>query len=150
VDRERLIDFVADFLKIAEGDLDFRFHIRLHPGEPDKEPYENAFGDNKHVFVSLGNEPPSTFQLLAEASFHLSIYSTCHYEALALGTPTVILPLAGYEVVKHLHKSGHAFFAQTPQELFDIIAQYSNHVDREVGAFYFRHGALKNMLMELQ
>lgn len=150
LDVERVIAFVAEFLEIAKGQLDFRIYIRLHPSEPDKEPYTAAFGGNKYVQVFLSNEQPPTLELLARADFHAAIYSTCHYEALGLGTPTIILPFTGYKKMLHLLETGYAFLARTPQDMLDIIFKSRCHkVPGEVGEQYFKPGAVENMKREL-
>lgn len=151
VDIEPLIAFLLEFTKIAEGCLDLCLYIKLHPKDTDKSPFQSAFEGNKHVHILLGNEPPSTLELLARADIHISTYSTCHYEALALGTPTVILPLTGHKVMLSLHEAGHAFLARTPRDLLDIILNHQHYkVPDEVSAFYFKPHAVENMKMELR
>jgi hypothetical protein len=149
VDAEKTVDFMTDFLKLAAGQLDVCLYLKLHPAyETNKTVYN--FQRDPRVQVLLGSESPSTFELIAQAHFHISVSSTCHYEALGLSVPTVILPFATYEMVRHLNKAGHAFLAQTPQELFDIILRYRDYqVPPEVSALYFRPNALENIKQEL-
>ena len=151
VDVEKVISFISDFLEMARGKLEFNLFIKLHPGyETDKERYTAAFQMKKNVRVLLGSEPPSTFELLTQTHLHLSISSTCHYDALALGVPTVILPFASHENVLHLCEEGHAFLARTPQDLLEIILHERNHSpSEEVGKRYFTPGALENIKKEL-
>jgi hypothetical protein len=149
-DTERLIAFMSDFLQAGEEKLKFRLYIKLHPAEQSKDPYVSVFQARQNVCVLLGHESPSTFELLTRAHLHVSIASTCHYEALALGVPTVILPFAGSENVLHLYKEGHAFLAQTPQDLLDIVVQMRHHkVPVEISEWYFATGALENIKKEL-
>ena len=151
MDVERLIAFVADFLKVADGQLEFRLYIKLHPAyETGKALYEAAFQTDERVRVILGSEPPSTFELLTRANVHASISSTCHYEALALGVPTVILRLAMHEFVLPLYEAGHAFLARTPQDLLGIILQCRHYkVPDDIGEWYFKPGGLENIKREL-
>jgi hypothetical protein len=150
LDTHRLIAFVSQFLEASGNQSDFHLYIKLHPGEQNKDVYETAFGHQDNVQILLGREPPSTFQLLSQANFHVSISSTCHYEALALGVPTVILPLATFESVIHLYQEGYAFLASTPNDLLEIILQNRNYrVPVEVSTHYFATGALGNMKKEL-
>ena len=80
-----LIDFIAEFLSLAEDRLPYQLIIKLHPGyEPSKAPYETAFSNNPRVTVLLGAEGESTFELLTRADFHMSINSSCHFDALGL------------------------------------------------------------------
>jgi hypothetical protein len=151
IDVERIIVFVSNFLKASKGKHDMRLYVKLHPVyETSKTLYEAAFKDDPRVQVLLGNEDPSTFDLLTLADFHLSISSTCHYDALGLGVPTIILPFATHENVLSLHEMGHAFLASTPTELLDILLRWKGReVPNEVGEFYFKTGALENMKREV-
>ena len=148
---ERIIAFVSDFLETSKGKHDIRLYIKLHPVyETSKVLYEGAFKDDPRVQVLLGNEDPSTFDLLTLVDFHLSISSTCHYDALGLGVPTIILPFATHENIVSLHEMGHAFLARTPTELLDILLRWKGReVPNEVGEFYFKKGALENMKREV-
>ncbi|MGB0383232.1 MAG: hypothetical protein ACPGWR_00285 [Ardenticatenaceae bacterium] len=151
IDVERIIAFLDAFLKLAKGKLELRLYIKPHPVyETSKAIYDAAFQADDRVCILLGSEPPSTFELLTRADLNLSIHSSCHFDALALGVPTVILPLTGYERVLPLYESGHAFLAQTPQELLDIVWQSKEQtVPSEVSKWYCETNALENMKKEL-
>jgi hypothetical protein len=83
---------------------------------------------------------------MIQADFHISIYSTTHYEALGLGIPTIILPFINYEIMLPLCDAGHAFLAQTPKELFTIINHNRDcNIPADIRNFYLRPGALQNM-----
>jgi UDP-N-acetylglucosamine 2-epimerase len=141
---------MADFLKLANGHLAFQLYIKLHPAERTKEVYETVFNGDERVQILLSSESPSTFDLLSRAHLHLSISSTCHYEALGLGAPTVILPFPTHEDILPLHKAGYAFLAQTPQALLDIALEWQHlSISPEVGSFYFQTNTLANMKKEL-
>ena len=148
---DNLIAFVSEFNTLAKTCLEFRLFIKVHPlYERDKDRYRDAFQGEGDIQVLLGNETPSTFELLTASHWHISVYSTCHYEALALGVPTVILPFSGYEHVLHLHEAGHAFLAKTPQELLEILLKAKDQrVPEQVGEKYFKKDALENMKYEL-
>ena len=151
LDTERLIAYLADFVRLVKGRVPYRLHIKMHPTYHNSNRlFDEVLGGDSNVRLVAGFEPPSTFELLKQAHLHLSISSTCHYEALALGVPTVILPLTGAECVIHLHEAGHAFFPQTPQELLEIALRWREHrVPDDVGAEYFVPGASENIGREL-
>lgn len=151
IDQQHLITFMLEFIKSAQSQVEFELYIKLHPAyETNKEPYLVQLGDYRNVHVILGNEEPATYTLLSYADFHLSISSTTHYESLGLGVPTIILPCATHELVLHLHQSGHAFLAQTPQELLRLITQQQGvDVPPNVRRWYFKPGALENIKGEL-
>ena len=151
-DTERLIAFLADFVREARGRLAFKLMIKLHPSyATSARRFNEAFATAAEVAIVSGSELPSTFELLQRAHLHVSIYSTCHYEALALGIPTVILPLTGHENVLHLHAAGHAFMPSSPRELLDIALRWREwRVTPEVGAQYFEPNARENIRRELE
>ena len=151
-DTERLIAFLVDFVRDARGKFAFKLLIKLHPSyATNARCFTEAFATAAEVTIVSGSELPSTFELLQRAHLHVSIYSACHYEALALGTPTVILPLTGHENVLHLHAAGHAFMPASPRELVDIALRWREwRVAPEVGAEYFAPGARENIRRELE
>lgn len=150
-DTGRMVEFLREFSALASGVLDFRLSIKMHPAYPtDWSTYRDAFGENPAVRLVAGTDVPTTFELLREADLHASIYSTCHYEALALGVPTIILPMTGAENVLHLHRDGHAFHPQNPRELVEIAVRWREHaVPAGVGERFFIPGAMLRIAREL-
>jgi hypothetical protein len=141
-----LVGFLGEFLRLAGPVLPLRLTVKLHPREQDKSPYLSELGRFENVQILAGSESPSTFDLLQQADFHASICSTCHYEALGLGTPTVILPLESAERVHHLLESGCAFAPASPQAMLDILlAERGRRVPFETTAHFFQANALNNL-----
>ncbi len=151
LETDRVIAFVSQFVRLAAGRLRFQLHIKLHPGyHTNVESYESAFRDCESVHVVPASSTPGTFALLAKAHLHMSISSTCHFEALALGVPTVVLPIAGSEIVQPLVDAGHAFRPETPEELLDIALRFREHVVPDaLGEQYFARNVMPNMIREL-
>jgi hypothetical protein len=150
LDIDRMNNFLIEFLEAIQGRLPVQLSIKLHPREHIKKPYENAFRGHKNVSIILGAEPPSTFDLLSQADFHISISSTCHYEALGIGIQTIILPLANHEKTLHLQSSGFAYNPENPQQMSEIVLRnFGKEVPVGIGSEYFKPNALKNMMSNL-
>ena len=148
LDIDRLISFFIEFDKYATVPVELFF--KLHPRESNRQPYDTAFKNHANIHIIAGHEAPSTFDLLSLCDYHVSIHSTCHYEALGLGKPTIILPFTNHERILSLCElaQGYAFLAKTPAEMNQIIAQ-DRIVPHNISSYYFRDGALDNMLCEL-
>ncbi|MEZ4731757.1 MAG: hypothetical protein R3E79_31950 [Caldilineaceae bacterium] len=146
-----LITFMSEFLTLAHDILNLRLTIKLHPGyDRDKTPYFMAFHTDERVEIIEGPTALSTFELLTMAHIHVSISSTCHYEAIALGVPTVILPIASHEIVLPLYQVGHAFLVHTPKDLLNLVVNWQTlKVPQGVDSYYFQLGALENIKKEL-
>jgi hypothetical protein len=151
IDSTRLIAFFEEFIRLAEGRAVFRLIFKMHPVyQTSNELFATAFGKNASVELISAAQKPTTFELLKRSHLHLSIYSTCHYEALALGVPTVILPLAGAERMRHLHEANEASFPQTPGALVDLVRDWRKlRVANDAGDEYFAPHALENIQGEL-
>jgi UDP-N-acetylglucosamine 2-epimerase len=145
------IDFMVKFVALAHKQVKYKLIVKLHPAlETNKTPYEVGLQPDDYIQIYLGNEEPTTFELIAQADMHISISSTCHYEALALGVPTIILPLPTHENVLHLYEDGHALLVRTPQELLDSVIHWKNYkVSPEISNYYFEPDALTNMKREM-
>ncbi|HEX6371500.1 MAG TPA: hypothetical protein VF006_21455 [Longimicrobium sp.] len=142
IDVPKVAAFLADFLR-DEADADLRLVIKLHPAyEREKDAYAEVMRDPR-ARVLLGSEGESTFDLLVRAHLHLSVSSTCHYEALGLGVPTAILPFATHEIVEPLREAGHARLLDSPAALRALLREGGGPgVPREVSAYYFAPDAL--------
>ena len=147
LDSEKLACFLADFVRAATGRLPFRLVIKLHPFyDRDPAPYFAQLSGCAEVTILSGGEGPSTFDLLRRAHLHASIYSTCHYEALALGVPTVVLPFTGEENVADLVRAGHALKVASPEMFAEYASRWkTRRLPGGVSARYFRSGALANI-----
>lgn len=146
------ITFMSTFLRASRDIPGLRLWVKLHPVyERSRDAYLDAFQGDDRVQVLSGSEDPSTFELLTRASLHVSVSSSCHYDALGLGVPTAILALPTHEIVLPLHQAGHALLARTPAELVEIVAGWRSHqVLPAVSEYYFKPDSLRNMRTELQ
>lgn len=98
LDSERLARWVAEFVAAAPDDLAWRLAIKLHPVYDAGNRSFDLYGDSR-ISVIGGADLPNIFDLLADADLHLSIASACHFDAAALGVPSVVIPLAGHEAM---------------------------------------------------
>jgi hypothetical protein len=148
LDVEALVAFLLEFIKKADMPMDM--FIKLHPREADRRPYDHAFAGFSNVHIVPGYDSPSTFSLLSNADYHASIHSTCHYEALGLGTPTIILPFTNYERMLPLCEkaSDCAMLVRSPAEMNTIVAQ-KRLVPKGIADYYFREGALGHIVDEM-
>lgn len=146
-----LIGFISRFDEMAAGHLNYKLYIKLHPGyDRDRSIYDTVFDSRAKITVVAAKDDPATFELLTQADLHLSISSACHFDALGMRLPTVILGLKNHEIVLHLVESGHANLAETPEDLFRIVKNWrALSVKSEVSEFYFKAGALDNIKQEL-
>lgn len=118
--REELIEFIKSALALIVVDVSIM--LKLHPSyDLDKTVYVSALGDDGRITVVSGAESPATLDALALADLHISIGSTCHYDALSLGVPTAIMGLAGSELVVDLANNGSAIFMDSPIKMADLI-----------------------------
>jgi hypothetical protein len=146
-----LLGFVSRFVDLADGQLNYQLYIKLHPlYDPERSIYDTVFASDERVKVISGTDEPSTFDLLARADLHLSISSACHYDALGLGVPTIVLALPNHEIVLNLVETGHAKLAHSPQDLFDIAMKWPDYsVPYDISSYYFKPDALNNIKREL-
>jgi hypothetical protein len=145
IDTAEVAAFLAEFLRIVP-DADLRLVVKLHPGyERVKDAYGEVMTDPRAT-VLLGSEGESTFDLLLRTHLHLSVSSTCHYEALGLGVPTAILPFATHEIVEPLRAAGHATLLGAPTDLAALLREGAGRgVPPEVSGYYFAPDALRRV-----
>lgn len=146
IDRDALIAFLSRFLALcAEPCL---LTVKLHPAyDSSLELYVKMLGGDSRVRIVTGQDDPNTYELIARSDLHLSIASACHYDALGIGTPTLIIGLAGYPLVQDLLDAGDALFADSPEDLAEIVSRRAwVPVSEAVSDKYYCHGFVQNLL----
>ena len=94
-----LAQWIREMVNSAPTDLDWNLVIKLHPAYDVRNQYFDPLLIDQRITVVRGAESPNSLELLTDADLHLSIFSTCLFDAAALGVPSVIIPLAGHELV---------------------------------------------------
>lgn len=146
IDRDALIAFLSRFLALYEEPC--ALTVKLHPAyDSSRELYNKMLGGDSRVRIVSGRDDPNTYELIAGSDLHLSIASACHYDALGIGTPTLVIGLAGYPLVQDLLDAGDALFAGSPEALAEIVSQRAwKVVSPAVSDKYYRHGFVQNLL----
>lgn len=145
------IAFMAEFLRLTADMSGLELLVKLHPiYERSPDAYLQAFRGDPRVQVFSGSEDPSTFELLCRANLHVSVSSSCHYDAIGLGVPTVILALPTHEIVLPLQQAGHALLAATPADLVALVRDWGSlRVPPDISGYYFRPNSIRNMAADL-
>jgi len=146
---DAMTEFLRQFMLLSSADI--RLAIKLHPVyDGDAASFRAAFSGNPRVRILGSGDATSSLDLIAGALLHASVSSTSHFEAVALGTPTVILPFDSWDNVATLHDSGLAMLAETPEALVRATERAASwEYPRDVAAYYFRPGARENMIAAL-
>jgi hypothetical protein len=144
------IRIVREMLAVFGAD-DVQVTIKLHPVYTAlDEEMRTAFSGDKRVAVYAAAEGDSTFRILRGVDLHASVGSASHYDALGLGTPTAIIAAGNYRMVLHLRDHGHASVVSTGEELAAALIQArASGLPAYASDFYFREGALQNVLAVL-
>lgn len=145
VAQTQLLEFLTKFLSLTGDDVEL--HIRMHPAyNQDESLYRQAFASDRRVTIWSGHSEVTTYDLLAEADFHISVSSTCHYDALGIGVPTGILQLETHESVAELSDVAGAVMIDSPQMLAQMVADRSYPlVPSTTESEFFEAGFLDNI-----
>jgi len=152
IDTQRIIEMMSALLEQYNGDCPLKLIVKLHPvyDTATKPVYQNALAKFKNVEIISGAEEPSTFDLLMESDYHLSISSSCHYEAIGLGVPTIVLPFSSHEAVIPLCHANHARVVYSVGELRGILEKKASTSELEkISNYFFSPNAAINMQREL-
>lgn len=137
-----LVGFIQSFLQ--QLDRTIELSIKLHPIYDDADSYETLADDERVHVLESGHSMP-TYQLIAESDVHLSISSACHYDALALGIPTIVLGLPGYELMRPLLAMGHARLADSPAALVAQLRELEVGQCVNASERFCSHGFVENL-----
>jgi hypothetical protein len=124
LDSERLARWVDVLVASAPDDINWNLVIKLHPVYDANNYFFNKIKDAR-INVIGGAEMPNIFDLLSEADLHLSIASACHFDAAALGVPSIVIPLAGHEAMLKAIDDRHIHLATQPSNVWFFLQQNS-------------------------
>jgi hypothetical protein len=144
--QSRVHAFIAEFLATYTGPM--RFVLRLHPGyDRDSSGYDDWARSDQRVEIMPGNSAVPTNKVIAISDLHLSISSTCHYDALGIGTPTAMLALPGYASMSDLLTESSAVLVETPRQLAQLVAARAwPQVTPEMSDYFFEPNYTQNMV----
>jgi hypothetical protein len=155
--RGQTLPLLKEFIGLAgrEG-LEYELVVKVHRAERDRmADYRALAGGSRRVTV-LSPYHDDTLELIAGADIHVSGWSTCHYEAIALGTPTIVLTFPGPDRVAGLSGFSSVFRASSARELLECVTRARNERGndgakrREESARLFQPGAVENGVALLQ
>jgi hypothetical protein len=147
VDSDNLINFISKFLALSNSKFEFVF--RLHPTyDLPLHFYENVFKNDRRVRVCDGSGGETLYELLSRSDLHMSIYSACHFDAISLGVPSVVLKLEGYKTMSNLIDSGVVLLVETPKDLADLVScdDLNHKLDPASMEYFCKRGFKKNIL----
>lgn len=143
---EQLGSFIGDFLGCCTKEL--VVNIKLHPAyNGDETYYRSKFSSDRRVKIMNGQSDVGTHRLIALSHMHLSISSTCHYDALGIGTPTCILALETHESVLDIQSNEGVVVVRTAEELANVVAHRNfPAVPERVRDHFFQRNYVANMV----
>src|SRR5262245_32950379 len=120
--RSRTIPLLVEFIGLAgQGHLDYTLAIKVHRGERNlMHEYEALCALSPRVSV-VSPYADDTLAMIAAADVHVSAWSTCHYEAVALGTPTIVLVFPGPDRVEGLKEFSLVTRAESAAQLLQQV-----------------------------
>jgi hypothetical protein len=118
LDSENLANWLAKSIERAPAGLEWRMSLKLHPVYDDGRNTFAVLASHPRVTVVRGSAQPNVYDLLADADVHLSIASACHFDAAAIGVPSVIIPLAGHESMLTVVDGIQFSLAERPDDIW--------------------------------
>ena len=143
LDSERLADWTEEMLSSAPEGLAWRLTIKLHPYYDAQTAAFDRFAEVGNVEVVRGEALPNVYDLLAQADLHLSVASACHFDAAALGIPSVIVPLAGHESMLPVADQKSLFVISSPSDVWSVLAGPATSAQR--ASSYVAPGFAENL-----
>lgn len=138
-DRDKFVQFIQEFAVLINDAHRTYITIKLHPLYDDDDYFISRLSDNHNINIIGTRSEQTTLALLQTADCHVSVYSTSHYEALAMKVPTVVLPFKGHELVLDIVKSEHGMLANNPYELTRFLMNlHDNPIGDLVSQQYYK------------
>lgn len=123
LDRSRLVDWIDQLANCAPASLEWRLSVKLHPVYDFNSHEFERLKKHERIRIISGAEQPNVFELLADADLHLTIASACHFDAAAIGVKSMLIPLAGHELLTKTVDDKSFFLALTQSKVWEVAAK---------------------------
>jgi hypothetical protein len=126
-------------------DINYDIIYKLHPNE-----YENWEDRYPRLLEAdlrvIGENGPELYNLFAESSIQVGVYSTALFEGIAFGLSTYIYKISGWEYVKNLVSDISVQTFTSDKELINIL-QNIKHTSKNTT--FFEKNATHNTINEI-
>ncbi|UPJ51971.1 hypothetical protein IVB30_11825 [Bradyrhizobium sp. 200] len=122
LDTSRLVDWIDELANCAPASLEWRLSIKLHPVYDCSPHAFERLKKHERIRIISGAEQPNVFELLADGDLHLTIASACHFDAAAIGVRSMVIPLAGHELLTKTIDGKLFFLACTQSKVWEVAA----------------------------
>jgi hypothetical protein len=126
LDTEQLVAWIGELARSAPPSLDWHLSIKLHPIYDSSPEKFDALKSHARIRIISGAEQPNVFDLLADSDLHLTIASACHFDAVAIGVRSAIIPLDGHELLTDTVDNRLFYRAISPRHIWDIVTSPSS------------------------
>lgn len=126
---KQLAKFIHQMLQKQNLD-DYRILYKLHPSEC--KSWENNYPElcaMKEKIEIVWDRNISIYNLFAQSSIQIGVYSTSLFEGLAYGLKTLIVKLPGYEYMNDLIHNNYAILLEHPDDFLKAIETKTQEVD---------------------
>lgn len=126
--------FVGEALRTVAAKTPAVLTIRIHPRYHTPALMGQAEGIRARGLETRITTPVMRVPVheeLLRCHVHMSTFSTCHFDALGMGRPTIVLPFNGHEHVSDLVTMGDAPLAADPASLAEAILDAPPVLDAE-------------------
>jgi hypothetical protein len=146
--REAALAVLDEFLALTrDRAVAVNLTLKVHPIEQPHLPVYRDFAAKHPEVRVLAAREADTLALIAAADVHVSGWSTCHYEAIGLGTPTVVLQFPGPNRTADMADLPGVRWVTGAAELLAAVcdmppARDAAGIDRAAADALFRRGAV--------
>lgn len=137
---EKLSIFASNLAKLTDLEIIYK----LHPGEYKRWKKEYKYLHQAKNVVVIDHNDISLYQLFAESTTIVGVYSTAIYESLPFNLKTFIVKLPGYESIEPLVKQGFAILISKPEELLIKMNTTDSISKKKNIDYFFKKNAVEN------
>lgn len=117
---QELLNFLDEVVLISGKNIELI--VKLHPlYDRSLTKWQELASKYDSIKIVDATSGVTTLELLESCDYHTSIWSSVHFEAIAMKVPTIILGLTGWENVEELISLKWAELARTPKEFCALI-----------------------------
>jgi len=130
-------------VELSKTELDYKIIYKLHPSECSTWKKDLPWLVESSIEV-IDYATKDLFEIFAESSIQVGVYSTAIFEGLNFGLKTFLVDLPGIDYMQQLIESKIVFKVNNPDEMIKLIQERTQ--DKMDTERFFKSDSIKNIL----
>jgi hypothetical protein len=135
--QHELCNWLVELIQHTPSAYKLKIRLKLHPFYDKNIELYSSLKNFENLEIIPSWDTRSIYQLLAEADVHASISSATHYDAAAIAIPTIVIPLAGFDMIARNVDNHSIYLPPSITEAWKLLIEENTYTKARMRSDYY-------------